>query len=212
MTELWSRFWGYNWWIKGAVLGVLFLVVVGIIGAAVGGGDDDDSADKEVTAPTATTTAPATATTIPEAPTEPALPAFTAAECAYMETMVGLNTDVGDATVEMTELFGDFADDPLVLFDQDWIFDMAGQLAILRVVFDSSGDVLPPASMTAIHDQLLAAYSKLNDATTAYATGFDDVDPDAINEGNALIAEANADMTAGNRLLTDFVDAHTASC
>ena len=217
MGELWQRFWGFNWWVKGAVIGVLLLVVVGIIGAATDGGDDDGgSEDLEVITATNTAMAgdgaAATATSIPATPTEPALPALTAGECAYANAFLSILEDVGDASGSIGELFAEAGADPLLIFDDDWKIEVVIALATIQVAHDRLAGLQPPESLASVHAAAQASLTKLNDATVLIAGGIDDIDPDQIIEGGDLMTAAGGDIVVAGGLIDDFRATRSGEC
>ena len=218
MADLWGRFWGLSWWLKGTAIFVAVLIVGGIIGAATGSGGNDD--DTEVVAPTTAageTTAPdeSVATDKPvdtEVPTEPSLPAVSASECAYLNDLQGILDTTGTASGDIGEAFQEAGEDPTLIFDQGWIIETASAMAMIQVSHDQLGDLSPPESLAEIHTVTQDALSKMNEATNAIASGIDNIDADQITEGSTLFVSATNDIGTATGLLDDFMGARSGSC
>jgi len=211
MAGMWDRFWKLSWWIKGPTIIVLFIIVISIITSATGDGDDGDDGDQVVADATSTVE------TVAESPTDvPATiddrPPFTEAECAYVEEVQNQIAIFSSSATDLSALLTDMSNDPTLLLDDVWKLDVSLQLAVLRVVYDSSVALRPPASLEVIHEGFLSGVSKTNDATFLFATAIDDIDPDLMLQASELIASANADFGEATPRVVAFTASHSGTC
>lgn len=129
-----------------------------------------------------------------------------------MTDALGFLADMQDAIADLSELFADFVNDPLLIFDANWKFDVALQLAIMQVTYDQTAARTPPSSMRDIHMNLVDAFRKMSEATGPIARGIDNIDPDSINQGTILLSAANDDLSEGPRLISEFQRTRSGSC
>lgn len=110
MVEIWHRFWNLRWWIKAPALGLVAIIVIAIIAAAVGGSDGEDDLTQEqrdLLAVVETVEAAGTASALPT--DEPS------ATAAPTETSAPPLTSTPEPEPIVLEGFGQFATDPIVL-------------------------------------------------------------------------------------------------
>ena len=144
-------------------------------------------------------------------PTEPTptqgLPESTAAECAYLETLVGQSEDLGDALGRIGEL----ASNPQ-FFSDEWILDMALQMVIIQITYDEASALDPPGSLQQVHDAYLGGLSRFNGATTLFTEGIDNLDPEPILEASDLMLQGSEDIGRATELIGEFVATRSGSC
>lgn len=199
----------------GPVAAVVILIIIISVAGSAGGGEDGDgeqvAGQPTEAAPDDTgTQEPADQETAePTQPPEPTqgLPELTTAECTYLNTFGDQLETIGSAMAEFGDLFA-----APELFSDEWIIDVAIQLAILRLAYDDATALDPPQSLAAVHGSYISAITKLNDATFLIAEGIDNIDADSINEAANLMVEATTDINTGTDQIVGFAATRSGSC
>ena len=217
---IWRRVMGWRWWEKALASLLLLIAVLAIVGAIIG--DDDGNGDGQQVASQPTEAVPDDTgtqepadqeTAEPTQPPQPTdLPAFTSAECAYAERVQLWSEGMADAAFEMSGLFFEVVDNPLLLLADGWTIQMAAQLVIMRVTYDEASAATPPESMRTIHQKLVEALSKANDATEFIAQGIDNVDADLLEQGTTFFIAASDDLAELPELIDEFAATRSGSC
>lgn len=76
---------------------------------------------------------------------------------------------------------------PSLLFDEDWLEAIAGNLVLIRMGYSNMQDMTVPTEMQGLHSQLLDALADCNEATYHYAEGLDTFDVKSIEKAVTLI-------------------------
>jgi hypothetical protein len=117
------------------------------------------------------------------------MPGFSAKEQRYLTETLKITDRVGGAFERLSDLTGNFT--PSDLADDQWILDVATQLAIMKVSYEDIQKLTPPPSMEYLHSLLVQGLALYAQAADDLATGIDTLDP-------ALIEQAAAEMNQGS--------------
>lgn len=139
-------------------------------------------------------------------PTE-GLPALSAEECSYLATAEGYFGTLNDALSELSELLLE----PDLLSDE-WVFDVAAQLAIMRVTADDVVALMPPPALTDVHELYDSAANDLHQATILIAQSIDNLDVDMMLEANELMASGGTEIGEATSELVAFGVTRSGSC
>lgn len=209
-SAIWRRVMGWSWWQKTLAGGFLVLVLLVILGAAIGDDETDNQAflggsvtpDATVPAEPTTEARP----TLEPSPT-PGLPKASMAECAYLQELLGQTAAFADMMSELSRLMS-VAD---VLSDE-WVFDMGFQLGMIRSGYADALTLEPPPALQAIHNTYLAGVTLLNDSTFLLAQGIDNLDGDAVLRGDDLMREATSNIILVAPMIENFNETRSGSC
>lgn len=116
--------------------------------------------------------------------------ADTAQVVAYAKLLSGAISDIGDTTPGLSARFSELADAPIMITDQDWRAQTAVGLGLMQGAAQRIVDADVPAGAANLGERAKSMASKVVDATHLYAQGLDDIDPDKIARGGALLSEA----------------------
>ena len=175
----------------GPVAAIVIVIIIISVAASAGGGDGDGQR-------------------VAGQPTDPStqgLPEFTAAECAYLESVRGQSEDLSDAFRQIGELAGNPR-----LFSDDWILNMAVQLAIIQVLYNEASALNPPPSLQPVQEAYFEGLSKANDATFLVAEGIDHLDTQPFLEATGLMEDVTVDIGRATRLILEFQTTRSGSC
>ncbi len=127
-------------------------------------------------------------------------------EQEYFDALDEGTREIGDATGEIGSLFQDAADDPTVIFDQDWTVDLATQFFIWQEVGDRAQTLDPSLRQQPIHDLWLEINRLTTLAVDDYIIFIDELDPLAATTGTARVTYASVltdDLTAAINAFND---------
>ena len=103
----------------------------------------------------------------------------------------------------MGELFIEVADNPLLMFTDDWKFNVAVSMAALQISTEEIRGLDAPPTVKLIHADMLALADALDNSISLMTTGIDDLDVASmeaavgeINRVNELIMSATAKVVA----------------
>ena len=105
---------------------------------------------------------------------------------AWNENLVA----IGEASDALSQLFLEFSENPVVLFDDDWRLVMALQLAVLDLASNALLEHPAPASLGGMHAHVREVATNVEAAALLYAEALDEIDADKMDEANALVLEA----------------------
>lgn len=80
------------------------------------------------------------------------------------------------------------------LGSSDWMWQVATQMAIIRVSHDALTEITPPAAAATFHRHLIASTSLCSEATRKAAAGMDALDSDLLTEAAALMRACAAGL------------------
>lgn len=118
------------------------------------------------------------------------------AEQAYIQKVVDLNKAVSGALSKTADLI----EDPNP-WDQNWIFQFAGQLVIIRTANQEALALDAPPRYADMHSVWLSAFALYDEATYLLAEGIDNLDVSLINQATGKINEANGKLQEATALL-----------
>lgn len=183
---------------------LIFLALVGlltIIGCEKEGGIETSTASPQAT------TVEMPSPQLPTATPTPGLPAFSAAECEYVEATMQQAGQIGDAMEGLLLLF----EEP-EFFSETWRIDLAIHLANLKLVHDEARALEPPASLAAIHNHWLIATSLYADMADRIIGGIDELDVAEIEAAIELGLQGNEAVDITTSLLDDFIASRSGTC
>ena len=154
-----------------------------------------------VPAPTPT---PAPPPTPAPAPAPAPTPQPTSSEQAYATTIVDHSTKCGKAFNKLSELMAN----PQI-GDDEWTLAVAVQLAMIRALYEEAMEIEPPSSMANIHYKYVQAMKHYETATHLIAQGFDELDPDLLEQAVAEIETGAQLINEATKLTREFVEAHS---
>lgn len=131
------------------------------------------------------------------------LPAMTNEEQSYISFLRSNANTMDDALEEISTLM--IA--PQIGVDE-WIFNVANQLNIMRFAHDEVSQLNPPTSMAHIHSKYMQAMNNFNDATYLLASGIDNMDVDKIEEATAKMELGAQYIEETADLLVAFTATH----
>lgn len=188
------------WWTIGIIGG--FFVLILTIGALVGSGDADNSQTSAASSPTTQpvivpteTPAPA-ATSVVECPTQ--------AERAYMLELATATSPLQKSMSDFTTLNSQLSQNALLLFDENWKWDMIIALAVMQTEAQALADVKAPPSMVYVQQDMVNVAASMKQMTEAYAQGIDNLNEDDLYVALAHLENINATVA----LASSKIDNH----
>lgn len=151
-------------------------------------------------------TARPTPIAVEETPT-PGLPAFTAAECEFLDAFRQQTGQVGEAMSELASLLGQ-AD----LLSETWRLNMAAQLVTIQLVADDAHTLKPPSSLAAIHNHWLLIAGLFTDMVDSMVEGIDELDVAKIEVANELMVRGAEETRNLTSLIEDFNASRSGVC
>ena len=146
----------------------------------------------ETPEPVATTEPTATvASSLPtNTPAPIQLPCPTQAEAAYFAELSRISSPTAEALLSFGELNSKAGLSPALLFDDEWTLDVALQITILNLAAEELQVMEAPASVQAIHNDMLEWARLTKESNDLYVKGIDDLDMASINLSIAKLIEA----------------------
>lgn len=133
-------------------------------------------------------------------------------EETYLNTLGGYVLSLADEFEIFSNLNSQVAQDPYVLYDETWTYDMALNLLLIEELINEVQALDAPESMQEINEHLQYAMDEYEYAITNYPTAVDNFDMAlldsciiAMNNGNEHIAEVNR-LLEEKRGVTSYVD------
>ena len=120
-------------------------------------------------------------------------------EQEYFDALVQDTEQIGEAGGEIGTLFQDAADDPTVIFDEEWSFDLAAQFFIWQQVGVEAQTLDPSLRQQHIHDLWLEINRLTTLAVDDYIIFIDEIDAEAAARASARVnyaAMLTDDLTA----------------
>lgn len=130
-----------------------------------------------------------------QAATEP-----TAEESAYADTIVSQTSTVSDSM----DTFGELISAPRIGQD-DWTIQLAGVVVTWRFTQEEAEALTPPAAFAEVHESYLLGLTYLNLAGDDILAGIDNLDPVQLDQANANLQLATAQMAETTRLIDEIV-------
>ena len=114
-------------------------------------------------------------------------PQASQAEQQYVQEILKINQDVGDAMKYITNLC---QTKPLpTLWTEEEIFTAAAHTVMIELSYESAQEIDPPDKFKSTHDFFLSGLSKYAEAMPIFRSGVDNLDADKIQQSANLIAE-----------------------
>jgi len=121
-------------------------------------------------------------------------PGLSLEEIAYLIEVVAILDDYTSAFQNVSALMAIVTEDPLILLDDDWILQMAMQLAAVNVCGFRIGELEPPPRFQLAHQDVIEAAQHFGQATELLAEGVDELNL-------AKIEKATEEMLLGNECI-----------
>ena len=90
--------------------------------------------------------------------------------------------------------------------DDEWTFDVATQLAKIRLVYNEAMAMSPPSSMTEIHSKYTQGLEHYNTMTELLAQGIDELDADLIEQATTEMYIGQDYIDEATDLMNDFTE------
>jgi len=131
-------------------------------------------------------------------------PSLTASELNYAATMA----DHSSMVIETLGNLSDLLDNPQFL-DDEWILDVAIELALIKTLYDEAMKMEPPSSMADIHYKYIQAMSHLNNFVDLEAEGIGTLDVDLLDQATSELELAGEYINEATEMTEDFLAAHS---
>ena len=118
--------------------------------------------------------------------------AITDDEQRYLDSIARDAEEIGEASLELSELFTDAGADITLLLDLDWNVDVTTQLSVFRDVYARAQMLAPSERQTATQALWLSITSLAAAAADDYQLGINTLDPALLESGGNKQAEATA--------------------
>ncbi len=92
--------------------------------------------------------------------------------------------------------------------DDAWTLQVVAQMVIIRGEYEKTVNLVPPDSLTNVHNKFYSGMSCFNDMTYLFTEGADNMDPDLINEATVKVNEGKEYIVEAIGLMNDFNAAH----
>ena len=152
------------------------------------------------TRPNPQTTSSARPTGTPRPTAKPTL----ADPCTAPDAM-RYRSDLGDrlatmkqALTELEKLFARAGNNPMLIYDEDWLVDVAAVLVVMKLFGDNVSELTAPHVLRSAHSHLLAAADYYDRTADTVARGIDDADVELLLEGYALLEDGAASLELAN--------------
>ena len=163
------------------IASVGIVVVIGVLGAALGNGAPADvAAPPQTVSPVVPTATPALAVQCP-----------TPAEAVYFASLADIAGNLAEGLQSISSLSTEAANNPVLTLDEEWQLETAIVLFLLQSATDEISALDPPDSVQSIHGDLLQMASELREFVTLYTAGIDNFDADLILLATQRMAEIN---------------------
>lgn len=214
-------------WVFGTA--VIFLAVISVVGFAVDLSDGVLLGDipptpkpmpgiavvvtiavtpTNTSTPTATlplpTLAQPTNTPIPPPPTPipPTLtPTVDLVDLTYRISIQPIMSDYAEAMNYLSITFDEAAETPLVVITDNWKIRAATSFALIRIANESVRELVPSDRFRETHNRILQASELMDQMIVEYSRGIDNLDVEALLNGNRLLTEANEAIQQATLLL-----------
>ena len=113
---------------------------------------------------------------------------------AYQNKMADVARPAGQAFTKLGSLMAQAGSSPLLLFTDEWIFQVAAQLVILDLSADEMLALSPPPSRAKAHEHVVAAARAMKNTVTSITAGIDNLDVDQMSRAAGYIAEAGSEI------------------
>lgn len=124
--------------------------------------------------------------------------------CTLPETME-YRSSVGDLASTMSRalgklerLFGRASRNPNLIYDEDWLVDVAAVLVVMKLFHDEVSALDAPRVLRTQHMHLANAANDYNRSADTIARGLDAENPDTLMQGYALLEDAAASLEQAN--------------
>lgn len=134
-------------------------------------------------------------------------PRFGPADVAYAQTMIEPMERFSFHWLEVHKLLNEVGTNPLVLTDPEWILEIGVQIGFTQGYIHEIQNVTPSENMQETHDTLSQALDYYDQGLTKLTLGFDNLDPDLINEAGQLIQRGNVKFSLAKDLLDEILEA-----
>ncbi len=99
---------------------------------------------------------------------------------AYFDEMLEINGPLQQTYLEIGGLTAQVGSSPLLVFDEDWRFELVIHLAAMKVAAEQIRELNAPSHVRHIHSDLLQMAAGLDLAADLFAAGMDNFDPDLL--------------------------------
>ena len=166
-------------WAVAGYSGLIYIAfIILIVVAAIVDDSGTDATQAASPKPTATPTA------IPT-PVPTLAPCQRADVQAYFDEMLEITGPLEQIYLKIGALTAQAGSNPLLVFDEDWRFEVVVHLAGMKVAAEQIRELNAPPHVRHIHSDLLEMATGLDRAADLFAAGMDNFDPDLL----ALSAE-----------------------
>ena len=131
-------------------------------------------------------------------------PQLTSSEITYAVTIADHAYKVSDAMYNLSDLM----ENPQI-GDDEWTFEVAVEIATIRLLYDEAMDIDPPSSMSNIHNKYVQAMHHLDKASGYLTQGIDELDPDLINQSIEELIISGQLLDEATQLIDEFTEAHS---
>ena len=170
------------------IVGIVAVVLIIIIAVAACG---------EPSTPTRTPTP------TPSQSPAPPIATLTPAESNYLNIIETNSQTCGTALTELGQLLSDAQ-----IFDEDWIVEVAIQMATIRLCYEEMLATTPPDSMLTIHNKYIQALQHFNNACSLLAEGIDNLDMDSMDQAITEMELGNQFIDEATTAVKDFKEEH----
>jgi hypothetical protein len=132
--------------------------------------------------------------------------AFTAKEESFIEDLGTQVDTLGDALDDFSELMSHAGDDPYLMFDEDWISDVAVQVIIIQGVNEEALELKPTPRLRHIYVFWIEATGLFDLAMDDVVEFVDEADTDAAARGAERMSLASEIMTEATDAIYDVAE------
>ena len=129
--------------------------------------------------------------------------ALTINEQNYLNAVGDTAVTLSDALTKFGSLSGDFQ-----AGNDEWTLQVAAQIVIIRGEYEKTANLVPPDSLSDVHNKLYLGMSCFNDMTYLFTEGVDNIDADLIYEAVSKLDEWTEYISEATDLIYDFIAAH----
>lgn len=128
---------------------------------------------------------------------------LTAADQAYVDGFLSISVPMVGVMTDFQSLMTEVGQNPLLLYNDDWITDMAGTLVLWRLHLDDLETLRPTTRFAEVHEHVLEAVGHFRLTIDYTIVGLDEVDADALGLATDHMILAAEAMNAANQALDE---------
>lgn len=130
-------------------------------------------------------------------------PVFDASTLEYSTKMESISYDIQTIMNDFSQLMYQAGDNPNLMFDDNWIIDVATQIALLDGVITEVRNIEAPSQLDDVHSLILEAMNEYEFVVDNFPSAIDNMDVNLINECNTAITNATGHITEATSLLQE---------